>query len=188
MLYRQNYHQINFDVNSYLQTYKTTQPTNATAKQFAAWHDNLRYVHRTMDWLDNYFHYWEFYLLKRGKKMARKQIKKSYSDWNLISVELTTAEKNTFKTWKTANNDNADMLFAEALTEGYKISVSYSDTQDRFYGTITSASEDNADHKNSVTSHANDWFTAVMLSIYKWKVVMEGNLTSKRLAPDEDFG
>jgi len=134
---------------------------------------------------DNYYPL----IASRRKQMAKtKKTQGAFEGFTLINIELTEAEKKAFKSWLTENTANSDVLLTDLMHQGYKFSVSYSPNQAMFYGSITSQSDDNEDYRCTVTSHAKNWYTALMLSYYKWDKLSKRVLTQRTVANEDDIG
>jgi len=133
--------------------------------------------------------YWYPLLAQRKKQMAKKAVVSGQFDgFTLVNIDLTDAEKKVFKAWLAEHTAETDGLLAELMHLGYKFSVKYSQSQEMYYGTITSESEDNEDYRCSVTSHAKNWFTSLMLSYYKWDKLSKRVIVKRAVAKDDDIG
>lgn len=128
-----------------------------------------------------------FYHAKREVIMAYQKGKKSnFIDWTMMNVEITEAEKKAFTAWYQTNVGKAEELLAKAMNDGYKLSVSYSFNQGRFYATYSQCNPDMPDYQTSLSSHANGWIKAIFLTHWKIYVLGSGVIKSREPKADED--
>lgn len=133
--------------------------------------------------------YWYPYLQKRGNKMAKKTVVKgAFEGYKLVNVRMTEAEKKEFKAWLKVERENADLHIGDLLSSGYKFSISQPNGDATFYATLTSSDEGNEDYRSSCTSHARDWFTALMLALYKWERITRKLLVERAVDVEDDLG
>lgn len=126
-------------------------------------------------------------VIKRGKlEMASKKKTVSEFQWNMVNIELTAKEKEAFKTWYSINVATIEENIAEALHEGYKMSVSYSTKNERYYATITQTDDNAEDAKTSQMSHSGNLLVAMGLAYWKWAILGEGCLVERK-GDNDDF-
>jgi len=150
---------------------------------------NSEIIRNNVETINNFFTYWYPYLQPRGKTMATKKSSKGkFEGFEMIQIGITDAEKKDFKKWLADHVGSTDAIVAEMLNEGYKISISKSESNERVYGSMTSNREDNDDYRSTLTSHANDWLTAVLLSYWKWDKLSKRVLTPRSIDTGDDIG
>lgn len=120
--------------------------------------------------------------------MARKKSGKTPTfNTTFVRCDLTTADKDKFKTWlKTKDLDTTGMM-NDMLQTNHKISFSYSEHNDSYICSVTGKPDDCDNAGKCYTSHAKDVTTALNLAIYKFHVIFKAEAWED-IGEDADFG
>lgn len=121
--------------------------------------------------------------------MARKKSSAKSSNFSteFIRCEITSADKDHFKTWCKQKDVVLDTLVIEILQSNHKISFSYSEHSDSFIVSLTGKQEDCDNSGKCFTSHAKDYITALWLACYKFHIIFKGQAW-ENVGDEDDIG
>lgn len=109
----------------------------------------------------------EGFNVAKGKSSGRTQ----FGDFKFASITLTDADKAKFTEWYEKSERDVFVLLAELLVEDWKASVTWDGDNDCFIASLTCRAANNVNENVVVTSRSDDSIEAVMLSIYKIRVL-----------------
>lgn len=120
-------------------------------------------------------------------KMARKKSQQTFEPVTFVRFELTAEDKKAYAKWAETMRNNVDDLVTEVLQANHKISWSFNGQTDSFITSVTGKQEDCINASRCYTSHAKDYFTSLMVALYKYHVIWKRGVWEE-VDSEADFG
>lgn len=122
--------------------------------------------------------------LRELMKMPKKA--KTLSTWKgFINIELSTPQKESAKVWADKPAILDEQIF-QALSAGYKLSVTYSGDQDTVTASLSCLNEKSDNYQYTLTARARTPFLAIQVLLYKHFIVSKEEWHSVGRVPDSD--
>lgn len=118
----------------------------------------------------------------------QKKVTENYGDYQMVELRLSSEDKAKALKWIQANSDKYELAFTEPLIDGYKVSISWSEKQKLYYVSYTGKPEHLVNAKKTLTSKAEDVFTAAMMNYYKTAILFEWTTWISVDRDDDRFG
>lgn len=132
----------------------------------------------------------EFYIVAKAlkKAIASKQVNRSEFEWKgFINVNLTTEQKETYKTWDIHDDDVWDGV-AQYCAAGYKINLSFNKQNDKFNCTGTGQPETGSNSGYAVSAFANTPYEAARVWLFKVSTILPDDWTAFENGLADDIG
>lgn len=139
--------------------------------------------------VNRYLVYFGDEYMKRGLQMAKqKKVVENYEGYKMIDVRLSSDDLEKAKIWIQQNSDDYELAFTEPAIDGYKVSITWSEKQKLYYVSYTGKPEHPLNAKHTITSKAEDVFTAAMLNYYKTAILFDWETWVAVDRDDDRFG
>lgn len=96
---------------------------------------------------------------------------KAFSGWQFADVRLTADDKKAFQVWCESTHPDILEIMRELFAQGYKVSASFSVSNEAFCVTITGTDDCKINKGISMTSWSDDLEEAYFIAAYKHFVV-----------------
>lgn len=127
--------------------------------------------------------------MRRGLQMAKqKKVIENYEGYQMVDLRLSSDDKAKAQIWIRDNADKYELAFVEPAIDGYKVSISWSEKQKLYYVSYTGKPEHPLNAKKTLTSKAEDVFTAAMLNYYKTAILFDWETWVAVDRDDDRFG
>lgn len=93
-----------------------------------------------------------------------------------VRVDLNASEKTDMIAWIQKGDYDLGELLALCLSDGEKVSFSYSQNQDAFYCTVMGSEHSARNEGKGFTSYAKNPFDALSSAMYKYHTLLEGSM------------
>lgn len=152
--------------------YTAYTPTNAFQKMLHA-HENPQNLHtlRTMRMFNRIVEKWSTAYMPR--KNAKKQTKVDFGDYYNLHLNINDNQKKAFDGYITENETELWPLLNEALTDGWKHSLSYDTTNDCFISTLTQTDAQHDAAGAMIQSRSDHPGETVWLTLWKFHVLID---------------
>lgn len=127
----------------------------------------------------------ETYMAKRTNKPVRNN--PSMFNTTFVEVRLGNAEKNHFHQWMEQDQETLGIELGTFISNDHKLSVSWDDQNVCFVASATCRDESSVNHNCCITSRSQDWFEAIMLTLYKATVLL-GDKAWQSQSSDRSWG
>jgi len=98
---------------------------------------------------------------------------KTMPEYSFATVRLDVKQKAHFEGWLADNSPAFEELIASLVLTGHKTSFSWDESNDCFIASMTCNDKKSTNFQKVMTSRAQDWFEALMMTVYKIMVVCE---------------
>jgi len=118
--------------------------------------------------------------------MAKPKVRE---DWQIewVHVDLTPEQKGQYRAWD-VDDEDVMMLWAEALSGGYKVNTAYNVSNSQFSTSIICRIEGHANVGMGVTGYANDLVNSIRVAFFKATVVLPPAWSLYAPAGGDDVG
>jgi len=117
---------------------------------------------------------------KTGEIMATKGKSpkggNGFAEITFVQYRLNAQEKKDFAEWKEKEAPRLEDMLVMAIEKGYKMSVSWDDQHQCFIGSMTCKDGGHGNHNMCMTSRDNQWYSALLMNVYKTDVLCEDGL------------
>lgn len=118
----------------------------------------VKRVQRTLDNIQ------EFIMPKKAKSGSNGN---GFPMTEFVHYKLNAQEKKDFVAWKSKHADNLETFMVDMMQKGYKMSVSFDDTNDCWIGSATCKDEGSGNHNKCLTSRSDAWYDALLMNVFK---------------------
>jgi len=102
----------------------------------------------------------------------------AFAEISFVQYRLNAQEKKDFSEWKEKEAARLEDLLVMSIEKGYKMSVSWDETHQCFIGSMTCKEESSPNHNMCMTSRDSQWYSALLMNVYKTNVLCDGGLWS----------
>lgn len=118
---------------------------------------------------------------------ARKRNAQKKGEYRFVRCTLSQPEKKAAKLFQEKGLEEINTLLTNTLHSGYKVSFSYSESNDSVTCTFTGKPDEAVNEFLMLTSFATDWFGALCTNLYKhWELFQAG--VWEDTEDEDDFG
>lgn len=103
--------------------------------------------------------------------------KKTYGNLTFTNVYMSESQLADLDKQYTAILEHLDEYLAVTISEGCKISVNYSTQGSAFYCTLITADTHKQSPNMGFSSFSNEPLDAIVLTLYKYRVIIKGDLS-----------
>lgn len=114
-------------------------------------------------------------MASKGKTPRNNQ---NFAEITFVQYRLNAQEKKDFGEWKSKEETRLEDILVMAIEKGYKMSVSWDETHQCFIGSMTCKDETSANFNQCMTSRDSQWYSALLMNIYKTEVLCDNGLWS----------
>lgn len=100
-------------------------------------------------------------------KYNKPEKAQTFQQVTFVSAPLSRDQADEFKRWFAEAMADVDTWVAQALSEGYKMSLTDDRSNDCVIFTLTCKDERSPNFNHALSSRADNWLEAVMMGIYK---------------------
>lgn len=130
---------------------------------------------RPLDWEHTLFNFlltWESVVMKNSNKQNKQAA--SWNKIEFITRSMDETEAASFKQWVKSVDKEASTMIQDAMLDDYKLSVTWDDNNECFIATLTGKQEQRSNADKALSSRSDDWYEAIMLTLYKHHVLFNG--------------
>lgn len=134
--------------------------------------------------IDDFFREFERFIMPPKKRASNYAYEITWK-----RIDFNPIEKQEFLAWVAKGDYDFGELLAIILNDGDRITMKFSDKDDFYYVTIMGTDESHRNKGIGFSSYAKDAKDALLVALYKYAVLLEGDMTEAGdQASKDDFG